>query len=132
MKDKLARFFSDFLDNLIFMFQGIWDEVFNQPRFSQGKIMNKINFNLRGPFFWVYLKKDERLIDFSKGQFAKRGVEVVVQKGEYRLERKIVKWGENLEMPWLVLENTTIGAREAWWQNHTTLHKIVLKSNADA
>ena len=123
MKDKLARFFSDFLDNLIFMFQGIWDEVFNQPRFSQGKIMKKINSNIRGPLFWVYLKKDERLIDFSKGQFAKRGVEVVVQKGEYRLERKIVKWGENLEMPWLVLENTTIGAREAWWQNHTTLHK---------
>lgn len=78
------------------------------------------------------LRKDEMLIDLSQGQFERGGVLVPVKKGQYRLEKIQVRWGDNnSEMPWLVLEKTTIGAREAWWLTRVAKGEISLKLDAN-
>ena len=137
LKNRLADVFWEFVINLIDTFWEIKDRVVGQKQSgSIRKIMEEINSNIRGPFFRVTLRKDEGLLDFSQNQFEKgrMGVpmQVPVLRGQYRLERKMVEWGsDNPEMPWLVLENTTIGAREAWWQSRAALNEISLKLDAD-
>lgn len=133
LKDKVAKIFWEFVISLIDTVQEIKDGIINQkPRGSIRKIMKEINSK---PFvfsFWIILRKDERLFDFLKDQFGSGEIGVIIQKGQYRLERKMVKWGSNnVEMPWLVLENTTIGARESWWQKQSDLSGIPLKLDAD-
>ena len=125
----------DFIISLLDVFQEIRDRVANGKSFASTntrRIMQEINANLRGPFFWGTLREGEGLLDFSRDRFERRGVEVLVGKGQYRLERKMVKWGsDNPEMPWLVLENTTVGAREKWWQNRAASGEVLLSLDAE-
>lgn len=133
LKNRLIDIFWDFVINLIDAFQEIRDRVVNQKPDVRGrKIMKEINSNLRGPFFWAVLKKDAIQLDFSQGQFERGGIKVSVKSGQYRVERKLFKWGSNnSEIPWLVLENTTIGAREGWWQSQSASNQISLRLDAD-
>jgi hypothetical protein len=130
--EKLINLFLDILAGLLYAYREIWDRVVNQkPHISARKIMKGINFNLRGPWFWVVLQKNERLLDFSKGQFEQGGVWVSVPKGQYRLQIRTVKWGGNPPQRWLVLSGTTIGARKVWWLNQAISNKRPSNWNVD-
>lgn len=131
----LADILWDIIINLLDVFQEIRDRVANGKSFASTnirKVMQEINANLRGPFFWGTLREDEGLLDFSRSQFGILGAEVIVEKGQYRLERKMARWGSNNpEMPWLVFENTTVGAREKWWQDRAASGEVLLSLDAE-
>jgi len=123
---KIAGIFWKFLMNLIEIFQEARERFVGQKLLSNVKRTTKNNMN--GAFFLVVLKREERLLDFSIKPSRSGGVRVAIQRGQYRLERKIVRWGSSSqEMQCLVLENTTIGALENWWQSRVTLGRISLK-----
>ncbi len=129
-KHKFSDLFWDFVLKLIDTFSEIRSNIIDpRPRVNVRKLIQEIFSNMPGPFFGIRLREDERLFDFSKGRFEAGGVMVVVKAGQYRLERKMIRWGSNNpEDPWLVLENTTIGAREAWWKKQLG---ISLRLDAD-
>lgn len=133
LKNKLANIFWNFVFNLVEILQEMKHRVIEQKPFrSIRKIIKEINSMPLVVFFWVSLRTEEKLLDFSKAHLGIIKAEVTVQKGQHRLERKMVRWGSNnTEMPWLVLENTTIGAREDWWQSRNAVNQMPPKLDAD-
>lgn len=132
-KNRLINLFWNVVINLVEVFQETWERVANRKSFAGIRtIMKEVNHNLRGPFFRVVLRKDEALADFSKDQLDIGSFLTIIKAGQYRLEKRMVKWGDNNpETFWLVLENTTIGAREAWWSKRADSGEIFLKIDVD-
>ncbi len=132
IKDRLLGLLCDFMLNLIDAFlerreREVFHKQFGRPR----KPEEAIRFDFHGHFFWANLRGDEILVDFSKIQHGLDCVFVPMRKGQHLLERKVIKLGRSPETSLLVLEGTTIGAQESWWQKKKDKGELSFKLDAD-